>query len=341
MTGPISFYKKGDEIEGLRVLDELGQGAASTVYLAQDPKSKQIYAVKHVHRSTEKDERFLDQAVGEYEIASQLDHEHIRKIPKIHKVRAKLFTQLTDVFLVMEFFDGVSMEKKRPKTYEEAVEIFVQTAGAMAHMHERGFVHADMKPNNIIVQPGPNVKIIDLGQSCKSGTVKPRIQGTPDYIAPEQVLRKPITPATDVYNLGATMYWTLTKKTVPTAMNMSTEGSLMDKVDPSMVPKATPVVELDPRCHPKLSELIMQCVQTESSDRPQSMGEVRDRLELILGMIRAKQQQAAKNGKGSASPQDTGALMDLGGTSINNASKAGTKAGTSVLGVKMNGNNQA
>ena len=60
------------------------------------------------------------------------------------------------------------------------------------------------------------LKIIDLGQSCKLGAIKSRIQGTPDYIAPEQVLRKHISHRTDIFNLGATMYWALTGKNVPT-----------------------------------------------------------------------------------------------------------------------------
>ena len=330
MSGPIAFYKRGDEIEGLRVLEELGQGAASTVYLAQDPKTKRIWAVKHVHRSTEKDERFLDQAVSEYEVASNFDHPGIRKIPRLEKKRTNFFTQLSDVFLIMEYFDGVSMEKQRPRTYEDAVDIFSQTADAMRHMHERGFVHADMKPNNIMIQPGPIVKIIDLGQSCKIGTIKPRIQGTPDYIAPEQVARQPITPVTDVYNLGATMYWTLTRKTVPTAMNMSTEGSLLDKVDPSMVPKPTPLSELDPRCPQMLHELVMQCVEIEADKRPQAMGEVCDRLQLTMGWLKARAKAKASSKSG---PGDTSVLLDPGNSRTGSA--AGVRAGASGMGMRL------
>lgn len=340
MADPVAFYKPGDTVEGLRILQELGQGAASTVYLAQDPKTKQIWALKHVHRSTEKDDRFLEQAVGEYEVASKLDHEAIRKIPKIFKTRAKLFTLLTDVMLVMEFTDGVSMDKRRPKTYEEAVEIFHQVASAMKHMHERGFVHADMKPNNVMVSPGPVAKIIDLGQSCATNAVKERIQGTPDYMAPEQsVKNQPITPLTDIYNLGATMYWVLTKRAVPTAMNQSGENSLLGKMDVSMIPKPPAVSELDPNCHPKLNELIMHCVELDPNDRPESMGYVCDRLQLILGMLRASR---GKSG-GGLTPAT---LLDPGASRAD--SSAGTKAGTgagmrpdaksastSVLGVRV------
>lgn len=88
----------------------------------------------------------------------------------------------------------------------------------MAELHAVGYVHADMKPNNIVMTVTGDIRIIDLGQACKIGTIKERIQGTPDYIAPEQVHRREITPKTDIYNLGATMYWVLTQHHIPTAI---------------------------------------------------------------------------------------------------------------------------
>jgi serine/threonine-protein kinase len=198
----------------------------------------------------------------------------------------------------MEYVDGKSMDLKPPKNFDDAIRIFQQTAAALSHMHERGFVHADMKPNNILVTPGPNdsgpvVKVIDLGQSCKSGTIKPRIQGTPDYIAPEQVHRRPITPKTDIYNLGATMYWTLTARTIPTALAKG--DSLVSRIDDALIPKPKPAIELNNRIPLKLNELIMQCVEVDAGDRPANMSYVIERLELVLGMLRAKNEGSGAN----------------------------------------------
>ncbi len=274
-------------IEGYRVLAEVGRGAASIIYLVQDPKSKQIWALKHVAKHTEKDIRFLEQAEIEYKIASEIDHASIRKIDRVIKKKSGLLN-VTELFLVMEFVDGVALDRSPDTGIGLAVDIFHQVASAMYAMHRHGYVHADMKPNNIMITPGSPAlaKIIDLGQSCKVGTVKERIQGTPDYIAPEQVHRRPITPLTDVYNLGATMYWVFTRKHIPTAMAKG--DSLVSQLDDSLIEKPKPVIELNPQVHPRLNQIIMQCVEIDPANRPANMKLVADQLDLIKAILAAK-----------------------------------------------------
>ncbi|MCB9846017.1 MAG: serine/threonine protein kinase [Phycisphaeraceae bacterium] len=276
--------KKGDSVEGYKVLAELGRGAASVIYLAQDAKSKHIWALKQVEKREAKDQRFLDQAEAEYKVSQNLDHPGLRKIERMIKRGSFLSTK--ELFLVMELVDGVSLERSPPKTFESAVTIFEKVAVALDHMHQRGFVHADMKPNNIIVDDKLTVKVIDLGQSCKIGTVKPRIQGTPDYIAPEQVHRREITPQTDVYNLGATMYWVLTRQHIPTAL--AGGDKLVGSIEDNLMEKPTPAITLNKRIHPRLNDLIMQCVEVNPNSRPPDMGNVADRLNLVLGILRAQ-----------------------------------------------------
>lgn len=277
--------KKGDTVDGLRILAELGRGAASIIYLVQDLKSKHVWALKRVTKHDAKDQRFLDQAEAEYRVSQSLDHPCIRKITRVIKKGSFLSTR--ELFLVMELVDGVSLERSPPRTFERAVRIFEQVAGALGHMHERGWVHADMKPNNIMADAdGEHVKVIDLGQSCKIGTVKPRIQGTPDYIAPEQVHRREITPRTDVYNLGASMYWVLTRQHIPTAL--AGEDKLVGSIDDSLIERPTPAIELNPKIHPRLNELIMQCVEVKPEDRPADMRFVEERLNLVRGILVAQ-----------------------------------------------------
>ncbi|MBL8990607.1 MAG: serine/threonine protein kinase, partial [Phycisphaerae bacterium] len=172
------------------------------------------------------------------------------------------------------------------KTFEQAADIFEQVARGMAYMHAKGFVHADMKPNNIIVDAHGKAKIIDLGQSCPTNTVKKRIQGTPDYIAPEQVHRRPITEKTDIYNLGASMYWALTRHFVPTALAKG--DSLVGSLDDELMERPKPTVEYNPRVPELFDRLIMQCVEIEPAKRPDSMTEVAERLNLVRGKLIAE-----------------------------------------------------
>jgi len=288
--------KPGTKLAGYAVLAEIGRGAASIIYLVQDSKSKRVYALKHVRKENAKDQRFLDQAYAEADIASKVRSERIRKIERLIKGRQRLIS-VNEVFLLMEYVDGISIERHPPRTFEQAVDIFRQTAEGLGAMHDAGFVHADMKPNNIVITDDGAVKIIDLGQACSVGTIKERIQGTPDYIAPEQVHRREIVPQTDVYNLGATMYWCLTQRHIPTAMPK--DNALVSSLDDAQIELPTPPHELNERVPGAMSELVMHCVRVGVDERPESMHEVCRRLAEIsdaarsIGAIQEGQEPAA------------------------------------------------
>src|SRR5205085_8539411 len=132
------------------------------------------------------------------------------------KVNKTLLMKVTEAFLLMELVEGRPLEVRLPPTMIDIIDAFILAAQGLKAMHTMGYVHCDIKPNNILRNELGMVKIIDFGQSCKIGTIKERIQGTPDFIAPEQVDRRPVTIQTDVFNLGATLYWSLTHKHIPT-----------------------------------------------------------------------------------------------------------------------------
>ncbi len=267
------------------VLAKLGEGAASILYAVQNPKDKQVSALKYVEKTDEKSQRFLDQVEQEYAIGSKLNHQYIRKLRKL--VRHRKFLKITAVSMLMELVDATTLDQQLPKNHNQAVDIFLQVAKGLAHMHGRGFVHADIKPNNVLVDENAQVKIIDLGQACATGTIKKRIQGTPGYMAPEQAHRGEITPATDIYNLGAMMYWVLVGEVIPTAMPPKKDrGSLVGgAVDADKVELPVPPHERNPRIHKLLSKQIMDCVQPNPTNRPESMTVVVNRLELIQDVL--------------------------------------------------------
>lgn len=275
------------QLAGYRVLARIGEGAASELFAVQDTKTKQVWALKRVVKNSERDQRFLEQVEAEYDVGCSLKHENIRGIERIIKHRKMFKVHCID--LLMELVDGPPLDRRLPKNQLQAVRIFRQIARGLAHMHGRGFVHADMKPSNVLVTEGDVVKIIDLGQACRIGTVKKRIQGTPGYMAPEQAHRQAITPATDIYNLGATMYWVLLREVIPTAMPPKEDPNSLysGTLDADMVAPPVPPAEKNPAIHPLLSKQIMDCVKLDPTQRPESMTVVANRLDLIADMLEA------------------------------------------------------
>src|SRR5258708_479767 len=187
------------------VLGHIGDGAGSTIYVVSHPATKQLYALKHVVRKSDKDDRFIEQLETEFEVGSKVNSPGLRRSIDF-KVNRTMLRRATDAALILELFDGVSLENSIPRHLIDVVDTFIQTAQALTALHNLGYVHCDLKPNNILRDSATRkVKVIDLGQAAKNGTVKTRIQGTPDYIAPEQVKCQPVTVKTDVFNFGATM----------------------------------------------------------------------------------------------------------------------------------------
>lgn len=275
------------ELFGYPVVKQIGEGAASTVYVVRDPKSNSLYTLKHVVRKSERDDRFLEQVEAEYALGSKLQHQNVRGTVRLERKR-KLF-RTVELGLVLEFVDGRTLEEHPPTAVLAAVRIFAQVAIGLASMHAKGVVHADMKPNNVMLTAKTGiVKIIDLGQACAIGTVKKRIQGTPGFIAPEQAAREEITPLTDVYNFGATMYWALLGDLIPTAMppKDDTQTKLYrGALDGKSIRLPVPPHERRTDIPAILSKTILDCVQPDPAKRVQLMAHLAGRLALIGDLI--------------------------------------------------------
>ena len=266
---------------GYEVVDFIGEGAGSRIFAVTHPTSRQLYALKYVVPKQDKDVRFVEQLETEFEVGKQVSHPGLRRSLDL-KINKTLFRKITEAALVLELFDGVSLERRLPQSMTQLVEVFIKSAEALASLHSLGYVHCDLKPNNILVDNATkNVKVIDLGQAAKIGTAKSRIQGTPDYIAPEQVKCLPVTVQTDVFNFGATMYWSLCGRKLPTLFNIKkSENSFL--VDTAI----TTPRDCNKQVPEQLSNLVMECVRTNPSRRPADMAELSRRLEIIQHVMR-------------------------------------------------------
>jgi serine/threonine protein kinase len=257
------------------VLERLGEGARSTIYAVSDPATGKKYALKHVVRSEPKDLRFIEQMETEYEISRHFNHPNLRKSFEL-KIIKTMLVKIAEAYLVMELVEGLPLDVRPVHELLAVCDTFIQAAQGLRAMHQMGYAHCDIKPNNILRNERGEVKIIDFGQSCRIGTIKERIQGTPDYIAPEQVARRPISVQTDVFNLGATIYWALTGKVIPTLYTVNKKGEHSFLLDTQF----DKPMDMNPKVPLALNNLVMDSVSTRPQKRPADMDQMITRLEL-------------------------------------------------------------
>ena len=274
-------------VGGFTIVKRIGTGARSTIYMAADQQSGENVALKRVIFEKPEDCRIFEQMETEYKIARRIDHPYVRKCYRLRKIRN--FFSISEMLLSMELFDGESLEESPALSLVDVLLVFRMVANGINAMHQAGLVHCDIKPNNILINKSGSIKIIDLGQSCKIGTTKPRIQGTPDYIAPEQVRRKPLGPRTDVFNLGATMYWALTGQNVPTLIPKNNDLGLTPP-KPSAAPH-----ELRKQVPVSISSLVMDCVKEDPAQRPPNMMIVMSQLDMMIHSLLGDKLRAGKN----------------------------------------------
>lgn len=285
---PIVFTPEIKDLFGYKVIAGLGTGARSSLYAVQDPKTRELYTLKHVRlENVDKDDRWLVQVEKEYEVGSKLSHPNIRGVKQVFRSREGLkFWRRVEIGLLLEFVDAPTFDTVTLTSNLRAAEVFLRTAQGLAHMHANGFVHADMKPNNILASESV-VKVIDLGQACAVGTKKKRVQGTPGFIAPEQGHREAITPATDIYNFGATMHWALVHDVIPTVVPPGSVDGSVKAIPTTSLRRADPAHLLNPTVHPGLGELIQACVEPQPKDRVPTMDAVAQRLGEIVAALSA------------------------------------------------------
>lgn len=265
-------------IGSFKIIATLGSGAHSTILQIRRNNDPRNYALKVVNiEDPEEDMKFKDQAEHEFEVLQKLDHPSIIKAHAFELVKDWLF-RVKKVHLLLEYIPGKTFDEVRGLNLSRTVEAFRKVASAMVHMHRREICHGDLKPNNIMIAPGGIVKVIDFGLSHIKGQPKGRIQGTPEYIAPETVKHQQVSERSDIYNFGATMYRMFTWKLPPPVMSGDSGGAL----DPKIWQKHfKPPRELNPAIPERLGKLIEFCMNYNAMQRPERFGEILSELEEI------------------------------------------------------------
>ena len=249
-------------IPGYSEFRELGKGAMAKVYRAKQRSLDRYVAVKILPQKFASNPQFIERFFREGQAAAKLNHPNI--------VQAFDVGQHRDTYyFVMEYVDGRTVHDDivKNKRYDEsrAIEVAIQVAEALEHAHERGLIHRDVKPKNIMITKSEVVKLADMGlaralaDKDAAEAEKGKAFGTPYYISPEQVMGlDTVGPQADIYSLGATLYHMVTG-VVPY------EGK-----DPSEVMKKHLKAELTAPDHvnPKLSAGISEVIEMMMAKKP-------------------------------------------------------------------------
>jgi serine/threonine-protein kinase len=199
------------KIANFRIMAELGRGGMGIVYKALDEELDQLVAIKVLPPGFLEDRRKSQYLDHEFKIALELSHPNIIRFSKLMKVQLPGEKKKRG-FLVMELVDGWNMRKhiqEQDLTVFQAVDLTLLVCKGLEYIHQYGIIHADMKPENILISPSGAVKIADFGLSKADSLFsisRGKLRGTKKYMAPEQLTRKKVDLRTDIYSLGVTCY---------------------------------------------------------------------------------------------------------------------------------------
>jgi serine/threonine protein kinase len=261
-----------EQLGKLTLSRQLGMGRHCQVWEAVDTDSGRRIAVKVVVPEMAKNPEQRRLLRHELAVARSLDHPAI--------IRIDAFSAAGGLpHLMMELSPHANLKKQANAGVEEIAprlhRIVTQLGWALDHMHGRGWVHRDVKPENVLASPDGEVKLIDLAiASRKSGVIgrllggKVKAQGSPSYIAPEQIRGLPVDPRSDIYSLGCVLYELLAGMPPYTA---STTEELLQKHLSATPPS---VEAFNRNATASVSKLIRQMLAKKPDDRPASMREV-------------------------------------------------------------------
>ncbi|MFM7165183.1 MAG: serine/threonine protein kinase [Planctomycetaceae bacterium] len=209
----------------------------------------------------------------EFKVGSQLEHPGFVRFHKLEMNR-------DHGFLLMDYFRAPSLKAQLsanlPETQSRLKKIVEAVCQAFVHLNEKGWLHRDIKPDNILVNKTGEVRVIDFSLACRlaTGVMKllagkqKNIMGTRTYIAPEIIMRRPPTAQSDVYSLGVTIYEIVTG--APPFAGLSPNDLLKKHISE----EAAPPSAVNKNCTPELDMVLMKMLSKKPKDRPQEMRDV-------------------------------------------------------------------
>ena len=289
---------RGFFLESYKLLNELGKGGMSSVYLAEHTNMHLPVAIKVLPVSRVKEKSYLERFKREAKASFKLRHDNIAGA-------TNLGLDGEQWFIVLDYIEGEDLHQKVKRTgplpVRDAVEFIRQAACGLQYAHEQGIVHRDVKPANLILDIKGTVKLLDLGLALdgdddeEGGLTKAhdeKVLGTADYLAPEQSKNShSADPRSDIYALGCTLYYLIVGR-APFA-----RGSVIERIKAHWnEPAPNPLDELEKPpadLDSALIDLYFRMMEKHPDARPQTAGEVSEQLDAWLNQHRQDRPQPA------------------------------------------------
>ena len=286
---------EGTQVEQFQILRRLSAGGMGTVYEALDQSTKRRVAIKVLHKDIAQHRDVTLRFINEARALNIVHHPNLVRVIHLGKLPSGI------PYLVMEYLDGVSLatrlrEDDRRLSMKQAIDICVQAASALLAAHEKGIVHRDIKPDNIMVMTDGDgkllVKLFDFGiaklppehmsaELTFLRTQSGQLLGTPYYMAPEQCRSDAaITEKVDVYALGTVLFCCLAGRT-PFISQGRGDAAMMHLCAQQIAEPPPLLSEFVADAPPPLVALIARVLVKNPDDRP-SMQELHDQLKQLL-----------------------------------------------------------
>ena len=280
-----------EQISHFKIIEEIGSGGMGVVYRARDQRLQRKVALKVLPAGALAEPMIRERLMREAQTASSLNHPHIVTVFEIHSAGDR-------DFIAMEFVEGRSLDRligEEGLTLEKALRYGIQIADGLACAHEHGVIHRDLKPQNVMITPLDDVKILDFGLAKRfappgyepdadNSTLTPGLLtltapgvkvGTPAYMSPEQIESRAIDARSDVFSFGCLLYEMLTGVSPFHRRNAILIFKAVLSDDPQ------PLRALKPKLPSDLESILDHAMRKAPEQRPGSMREVLAELEKL------------------------------------------------------------
>jgi len=279
-----------DRIAHYRIIRKLGAGGMGEVFLAEDTKLERKVAIKMLPAKSIDDAQARRRLFREAKAAATLDHPNICSIHEVNE-------EGDCVFIVMQYVEGDTLAQKLLEsslTTDEVLDLGIQVAEALTEAHSRGVIHRDIKPQNVIVTPRGQVKVLDFGLARMTQSERPSdpdaktetqlteegyIVGTVAYMSPEQLRGVPVDTRSDIFSLGVLLYECAAGSPPFTGNSKIEISSKVLQVEPRKPSELNPLIPI------LLERIILKAMAKDLTDRYQTVDELLRDLKDVRGSM--------------------------------------------------------